>query len=118
MPELIAYDSLRESGASASSTSKMTKLAKKRTTGALSCTIRNNIPSVSNASNSAGASGSQEPQNKTSDAEKDMMSVVQSCVESPPDSIGAGNDEETFPFLGEFTMPIIPFPPRFVTLKS
>ena len=29
-----------------------------------------------------------------------------------------GNDDDTFPFLGELTIPIIPFPPRFVTLKS
>ena len=27
-----------------------------------------------------------------------------------------GKDEETFPFLCEFTIPIIPFPPLFVTL--
>ena len=29
-----------------------------------------------------------------------------------------GNDEETFPFLCELTIPIIPLPPLFVTLKS
>ena len=27
-----------------------------------------------------------------------------------------GKDEDTFPFLDEFTIPIIPFPPLFVTL--
>ena len=29
-----------------------------------------------------------------------------------------GNDEETFPFLDELTIPIIPLPPLFVTLYS
>ena len=29
-----------------------------------------------------------------------------------------GNEEETFPFLTELTIPIIPFPPLFVTLNS
>ena len=32
--------------------------------------------------------------------------------------INTGNDDATLPFLGEFTIPIIPFPPLFVTLKS
>ena len=27
-----------------------------------------------------------------------------------------GKDEEIFPFLGEFTIPMIPFPPLLVTL--
>ena len=29
-----------------------------------------------------------------------------------------GNEEDTFPFLDEFIIPIIPLPPLFVTLKS
>ena len=29
-----------------------------------------------------------------------------------------GKEDDTFPFLDEFTIPIIPLPPLFVTLKS
>ena len=41
--------------------------------------------------------------------------LVEISISSPSTT---GNDDETLPFLSEFTIPIIPFPPRFVTLKS